>query len=166
MYSLFSGISMLALLLFEWSIDAVPLFVWHFPWTLIRYFALLLSGIIFYLGASEYDQRYFFGISQITNRDMTGKADKHLHRSGILSLIRHPYYVAGILLVLTYSDVTNVSIFSKSIIVLYFIVGAFIEERKLVREFPIDYSRYKHEVAMFIPSLKNITSFVRRSISK
>jgi len=87
-----------------------------------------------------------------------------LNRNGILSLIRHPYYVAGIVLVLTYSEITNISLFPKSIIVLYFIVGAFVEERKLVREFPEEYARYKNEVSMFIPSLKDVSSFVRRTM--
>ena len=101
---------------------------------------------------AHYDTIEFLGIKQ-----MKGNLEEQgFLRQGILAYIRHPLYAGSILLLIGYL------IFAPSIInlitvvcmILYFIVGSYFEERKLIKTFGEDYLKYKNEVPAFIPHLR------------
>jgi protein-S-isoprenylcysteine O-methyltransferase Ste14 len=109
---------------------------------------------LFFLGARHYDARQLLGIKQIregtSNKAITdsGKLDT----TGVLGMIRHPWYAAGILLI--WAGQLDVSaILANTIFTAYLIIGALLEERKLVREFGDEYQAYQKRVSMFIPFL-------------
>ena len=83
-----------------------------------------------------------------------------LHISGILEITRHPWYLAG-LLVLWARDVDSVSLVVNIIFSLYLIIGAKIEEKKLVREFGEAYVEYQSPVSMLVPWKWLATRFQR-----
>jgi len=113
------------------------------------------AGIIMYLGARQYDQPFFFGIRQIRDHLSTHDAEyAGFEVRGILARVRHPYYTAGILFLLAYGDVTASNLILKAVGIAYFIVGAFLEEKKLVAEFGEQYREYQRRVPMFIPRLR------------
>lgn len=74
--------------------------------------------------------------------------------AGILNHIRHPYYTAGVILLLFWGDITATNLILKIVGITYFIVGAFLEERKLLREFGDAYRAYQRRVPMFFPRIK------------
>jgi len=114
---------------------------------------LLVSLVLFFFGARSYDAGLFLGFTQIWEQKENGsgiaKTGK-LDTSGILSVVRHPWYLAGIL-ILWVRDLDVTSLLVNVIFCTYFIVGAWLEERKLVKEFGDQYLAYKKRVPMFIP---------------
>ena len=85
---------------------------------------------------------------------MTGSGG--LDDSGILGLMRHPWYVA-VFFLLWASDLTAATITINLVLSGYLVVGTLLEERKLMIEFGAEYSRYQERVSMFVP-LKWLTA--------
>lgn len=110
-----------------------------------RYLMITVSITITILAIKQYDNRFFLGISQITKN----KSESDFNRAGILNYMRHPYYAAGIIFVIFYNDFTTTSIVWRAVFVLYFIVGAKVEENKLIKEHGQDYLDYMEEVPAF-----------------
>ena len=79
---------------------------------------------------------------------MTRSGD--LDDTGVLGLIRHPWYVAVFIFLWT-RDLTAGTIIVNYVLSTYLIVGTLLEERKLVIEFGQEYQRYQERVSMFIP---------------
>ncbi len=65
-------------------------------------------------------------------------------------MIRHPWYLGGILIVWA-RDLSLSTILNNTVITSYFIIGTVLEERKLVREFGEPYREYQRNVSMFFP---------------
>jgi protein-S-isoprenylcysteine O-methyltransferase Ste14 len=73
-----------------------------------------------------------------------------LKLSGILGMVRHPWYTGGLLLI--WAQKMDRPILMMSLILsVYFIVGALLEERKLTRIYGQDYRDYQQGVSMFFP---------------
>ncbi len=153
-YVVISIATLAPVLWYQWRIETVTWWQWHWPWTLAQYMGLLASGLIFLLAARRYDQRFFFGLRQIADhREDRNTEFSGFEASGILRRMRHPYYSAGILLLVFWGDFTAANLILKIVGIGYFIIGAFLEERKLVREFGEEYRHYQKAVPMFIPRL-------------
>jgi protein-S-isoprenylcysteine O-methyltransferase Ste14 len=95
----------------------------------------------------------FIGIHQIR----TGQTDYHtlsefdtFDTSGILSVIRHPWYTGGILIIWS-SDMYLSTLLVNIVVSIYFVVGSFLEERKLLLAFGDRYREYQKNVSMLIP---------------
>jgi protein-S-isoprenylcysteine O-methyltransferase Ste14 len=110
-----------------------------------RVLMVSLSAVITWMAVRQYDNRFFLGITQITNPDK----EPTFNRAGILNYMRHPYYVAGIIFVIFYNNFTTTSIVWRSVFVLYFIIGAKIEEKKLLAEHGQSYRDYMNDVPAF-----------------
>jgi protein-S-isoprenylcysteine O-methyltransferase Ste14 len=113
---------------------------------------LVISFLLFYLGGRHYDVRQILGIKQIkegtSNKAITATGE--LDTSGVLGITRHPWYLAVILLIWARQMDASV-IFVNVILTSYLIVGTYLEERKLIREFGEKYLTYQKKVSMLIP---------------
>lgn len=116
--------------------------------------ALLLgiAFVLFFLGGRHYDARQLLGIKQIregtSNKVITDTGE--LDTSGVLGITRHPWYLATILLI--WARPLDVSaILVNVILTSYLIVGTYLEEKKLIREFGEKYLAYQKRVSMLIP---------------
>ena len=70
--------------------------------------------------------------------------------SGILSVIRHPWYTASILIIWTrHLDVSALIV--NLILTLYLIIGTYLEEQKLIDELGDEYRLYQKNVSMLFP---------------
>ncbi len=152
---LFNVVAVLTLIpvaLFAYSLRIQPIFSWD---GYLRIGQLLLLGtalLLFYLGGRQYDAGSFLGIRQIRERDwskaitLSGK----LNTSGILGITRHPWYLGGMLLI--WARPLDISaLLVNAILTAYLIVGSFLEEKKLAREFGEQYRAYQRQVSMLIP---------------
>jgi methanethiol S-methyltransferase len=118
-----------------------------------QWLGLVLAALVIYMGAREYDQQYFIGLRQIKEGIVDDVAFP-IKRSGILKFIRHPYYTGGLLfLVFWGGEVSSSLLITKFILSAYLIIGAFLEERKLVALLGSEYEAYQREVPMFFPRL-------------
>lgn len=154
-YVLFSAVTLMPVLLLQYRIDS-PL-LWSPPVYLrvLQWIGVAVALLIFWLAARQYDQPFFLGLRQIReHREGSDSEFSGFASTGILHRMRHPYYSAGILLLLCWGDATPASMILKAIGIGYFLIGAVLEERKLVAEFGSDYQRYQHDVPMFIPKFR------------
>ena len=120
----------------------------------IRFFLIGTAVILFISGGKHYDLNHFLGISQVRTRQA-----KHLLKdepvftvSGVSRVIRHPWYLGGILIVWSAPNSFFPStVITAVIISVYFLVGTMLEEHKLVKHFGDAYRDYQRDVSMLFP---------------
>jgi methanethiol S-methyltransferase len=151
-FNLFAVISLIPVIYYTYSIRQAPFFIWEGYLLPVRYFLLAIGLLILYNGSRHYDMLTFLGLRQIRGNvthnliNTSGRIDS----TGILGVIRHPFYSASILLLWTNNlDITILIV--NLILSLYLIIGTFLEERKLVREFGYEYKEYQKKVSMLFP---------------
>jgi protein-S-isoprenylcysteine O-methyltransferase Ste14 len=140
------------LALYSFRPKEMPIFVWGGAFVLVQYGLLALSAFLFIAAARHYSLSSFLGLAQIR----AGKSNRTLSTapvfatSGILSIIRHPWYAGGLLFIWA-RDLGWTALFTNFILSLYLVIGALLEERKLVEEFGDDYRHYQDRVSMLFP---------------
>ncbi len=151
-YIIFSLLSLLPVLGLEHHFDQKVVFVWHGPWRLLQGGLLLYALVMFWGGKQVYDLDYFLGLAQWrAYRQRASLAEFSFRSRGVLQYVRHPWYSGGIALLLALEPVTDLSLVSRTILILYLVVGTILEERKLVRELGPRYEQYRSRVPMLVP---------------
>ena len=156
-YNACSLITLLPILIYQFSLPEVVFFDWPGFWLLLKIVMYIAAVILFYGGYQVYDQQYVLGLKQI--RELSeGRSQQAMDfkTSGILEYVRHPWYSAGILLVWSFGHISDVSLAFKVILTLYFIIGTKLEEQKLLSEIGEPYRQYCRRVPMLIPWKKLI----------
>lgn len=109
--------------------------------------ALLVTLALFGYGALE-----FIGIRQLI--ELTeGKIairERRMNKTGILGIIRHPLYLATIILLWS-MNATYAGILLNLVLTIYTLVGIQIEEKKLISFFGVEYVEYQRQVPALIP---------------
>jgi methanethiol S-methyltransferase len=151
-YNFFALVSLFPVLYYTFSFRSAPLFGWEGVWRIIPIFMGAAALFFFAAGALRYDFRQFIGLRQIRNDETCAAltADCALDTGGVLSIVRHPWYVGGILAVWV-RPLDAAAIQTNLIVCGYFIVGALLEERRLKAHFGTHYIDYQRRVSMFIP---------------
>jgi len=126
-----------------------PIFRWEGPLGLVQVFLLAVSVCLFVAGGKHYSWARFLGIYQVKAGSSLADSSTFVV-SGIHRIIRHPWYLGGILIVWA-QDLSTSTILINMVINVYFIVGSFLEERKLVLEFGEKYREYQRTVSMLFP---------------
>lgn len=151
-FNLIAIVTLIPVALFAFALRTDSLFSWHGYWRIVQVLCLGVALILFLRGARHYDARQFLGISQIQDRN-TSKAigaSGKLETSGVLNIVRHPWYLGGILLIWARPlDISAIVV--NSVFTAYFIVGSYLEERKLISEYGESYINYQKQVSMLIP---------------
>ena len=151
-YNVVSLVTFIPLVYYSHMLREAPVFRWEGSLESVQVLLLAVSVYLFVAGGRHYSLASFWGISQIA----AGRADSSLADSstfvvsGIHRIIRHPWYLGGILIVWA-QDLSTSTILINMVINVYFIVGSFLEERKLVLEFGEKYREYQQTVSMLIP---------------
>ncbi|UCH04841.1 MAG: hypothetical protein JSW05_01400 [Candidatus Thorarchaeota archaeon] len=117
---------------------------------------LLLSGVVLIALGLVVSAKASQAISVSTVADMRTDRKPELVTDGVYSRIRHPLYLATILLLLGMAAVypfTNVLVFALSLGG-YVLVGAWLEERKLVRQYGQEYQEYRKKAGFMLPGLR------------
>jgi protein-S-isoprenylcysteine O-methyltransferase Ste14 len=152
-FNLFSLATLIPLLMYShsdrWSIE--PIISWQGTLRFIQYGLIGLAAILILGVGRRYSMSRFLGIEQIRGKSGQGMSESgELDSSGILGVIRHPWY-AAVFILLWAGDVTPSGFIVKVILSGYLIIGTLLEERKLVLEFGDRYRQYQNKVSMFIP---------------
>ena len=153
-FNIFAVATVMPLFAYTESLQRPALFRWHGLLIGVQVLLLALSGVLFLGGAWHYDLLQFLGIRQVTTGSShhalseTGK----LNTTGVLRITRHPWYLGGILFVwAAYETMDTAVLVMNMILTTYLIIGAILEERKLVRQFGDEYRAYQMRVPMLIP---------------
>lgn len=147
-YNLFAFFSLAPLVVWGESISYPSLFVWEWPWSLIRGLLWAVSFWIFVAGVRSYDMVEFLGLSFIKRRAQETPAS--ISFDGIHRWSRHPWYLAGFMVLWT-RHLSPQTLVVNLLLSSYLVVGAHLEEIKLVNEYGESYLQYRKEVSMFIP---------------
>ena len=153
---LFTAYSTLAFLLLIFYLRTVP----DRPLYRLEGAGRLLFHAVQVLGAAfllwtPWDFLEFVGIRQWkrSRRGMRGKPERNgrLYTGKAYGIVRHPLYF-GISVILAFHPVQSRNSFvSMCLVILYFYVGTFFEEQRMVRTFGQTYRDYQRRVPRFLP---------------
>ena len=100
-YNLLSGVTLVPIVYYGYTLRGEPIVTWQGGWQLLP--ILLGTVALFFLvsGARRYDLRQFLGLRQLVDEKTCSVLtdDCTLDTGGVLSVVRHPWYSAGILIV-------------------------------------------------------------------
>jgi protein-S-isoprenylcysteine O-methyltransferase Ste14 len=132
------------------------------PWLQWSLHVIQLAGLAFGALAFEYlDGAEFMGFRQVwrylSRREVAGNIEgltqKELVTNGVYRIVRHPMYLAGIVIFTFNPHITVNSLTITVLADLYFIFGLFIEERRFLRIFGDQYREYMRHVPRLVPRL-------------
>lgn len=161
MYRLFYNLISLAL--FGWAMAAYRntpvLYIVPGVWSLVMYLMQVLFIVLLFICVRQTGAGEFIGLP---GADRAENHKPRLVTSGCYSIVRHPLYLFSMLFLLSNPVVTVrwliLSLFSFA----YFIIGALVEERRLLAEFGNEYQRYRQKVPFLIPNATTIRLAVRQ----
>ncbi len=138
--------------------------LWEGPlWFRWMLHLIQLAGLAFGALAFEYlNMREFMGFKQVWRYltrgevagGMEGLTDKKLVTTGVYGIVRHPMYLAGIIIFTFNPNITINSLMITVLADLYFLFGVLIEERRFLKIFGEEYRTYMQHVPRLMPSLK------------
>jgi protein-S-isoprenylcysteine O-methyltransferase Ste14 len=149
-YNIFSAISFLPILYLVATLPAVPLYSVPAPWSYLMLLGQGVSAVLLIVGVLQTDTLYFVGLRQFFEDEKPAK----FVTNGLYRLVRHPLYTAGLLFLWLSTQVTVNSFALHVGVTIYIFIGAYFEERKLLREYGEVYAEYKSRTPMLIPWLK------------
>ncbi len=114
---------------------------WAYPLIIL---ARVLALGIFVYASYQTDILAFTGLKQTHEKTI-------LITNGVYGIVRHPLYASGILLLITKMEMSRLDLIAVLLVSIYLIIGAYIEERRLLSVFGDEYRRYQQQVSMFIP---------------
>jgi protein-S-isoprenylcysteine O-methyltransferase Ste14 len=153
LFTAYSLLAFLLLVLYLRSVPDRPLYRLEGAWRLL-FHAVQAVGVVFLLW-TPWDLQEFIGIRQWRRHrkgELTepGRNDR-LFAHKAYGVVRHPLYL-GISLILAFHPVQSRNTFvSTVVIILYFYVGTFFEERRMGRAFGEEYRKYQGRVPRFLP---------------
>jgi methanethiol S-methyltransferase len=149
-YSVFASISLIAVLVYQYSFNDFRL--WQ-PSVAVTIIAIPFLGVGLYI-MTICIRKYFFhlsGISVFRKKE----PEPVLQRSGLHRFTRHPLYFGTLLAIWSLFVLFPfvVHAIAAVIITVYVIIGIRLEERKLFAEYGDEYKHYSKRVPMLIPNL-------------
>ena len=156
-YNLISMVLLGSLLAFTRKVDSTFIVYFSPPWSIIQYLLQISSLVIFLWALFSYDVFEFLGVRPILDF-MRGKVsiieeNQLLTKHGLLGIVRHPMYVATIIIMWSLNS-TRADIITHIILTVYIIVGIKLEEKKLISKYGQAYIAYQREVPALIPFSK------------
>jgi protein-S-isoprenylcysteine O-methyltransferase Ste14 len=151
-YNILSVVTLAPVLLYTFSLHGTPAFSWQGPWRFLQ-IAMAVSALFFFVaGARHYDLYQFLGLRQLKDEKACSVLtnDCSLDTSGVLNLVRHPWYAGGIFIIWARPLDTS-TILTNLVLTGYFLVGTRLEERKLTAQFGQKYTDYQQRVSMLVP---------------
>jgi methanethiol S-methyltransferase len=151
-YNITATISLMPILMFAHSLPKLIYFEWDGYFFILQVSLILISLVIFIAGSRNYDFLQFMGIQQIIYKSVHKSLSKSgdLKTEGILSITRHPWYTA-FLIILWAREINTTSLVVNFIFSIYLVVGTYLEEQKLIVEFGEPYIKYQQNVSMLLP---------------
>lgn len=128
----------------NWIIYQVPS-----PWNLLMIGGQLLSAILLLIAVLQTDTLSFVGVRQLFEDEGPGQ----LVTRGLYRVVRHPLYTFSLLFIWLTPTMSQNSLTLYIGVTIYVLVGAYFEERKLLRDFGDAYAEYRRKTPMLIPGL-------------
>ena len=152
MYNIFSLVSILPIMYYANTLKAEIFFSWNGYAVVIKYLLIISGFALVISGSRAYSFSLFSGLKQIKSGciEENDISSDNLCTTGVSAIIRHPWYTAVILLLWS-GNFDYSKLIVNSVFTLYLIIGAYLEEYKLIKAFGDQYREYKRDVSMFVP---------------
>ena len=148
-YNIFAAISFIPILYLMATLPDQLAYAVPSPWNWVMSGGQLLSAILLLIAFLQTDSLSFVGLRQLFEVEKSGA----LVTRGLYRVVRHPLYTFGLLFIWLTPTVSQNSLTVFIGATIYTLIGAFFEERKLLRDFGGAYSEYKQKTPMLIPGL-------------
>ena len=149
-YNIFSVISIAPIFYLMVALPDKDFYQIPAPWSYIMLAGQGLSVLLLFVAVLQTDVLSFVGLRQLFEDEKPGR----LVTRGFYSMVRHPLYTFGLLILWLSSSVSLNSFFVYLGLTIYIVVGIYFEERKLLREFGQSYADYQSVTPMLIPGSK------------
>ena len=117
------------------------------PWSTLMRGGQLLAALMLIVAFLQTDSLSFVGLRQLFETEKFSQ----LVTRGLYRVVRHPLYTFGLLFIWLTPNVSQNSLTIYIGATIYTLVGAFFEERKLLRDFGDAYAEYRRITPMLIP---------------
>jgi len=149
-YNLFAGVSFLPILYLSATLPDKPLYQIPAPWSYLMFAGQGLSAVFLLVALLQTDPLSFIGLRQLFEEK---ESPSVLTTSGPYKLVRHPLYTFSLLFIWLMPAMSLNSLTLYIGATLYIFIGAYFEERKLLREFGETYAEYRRKTPFIIPGL-------------
>jgi len=164
LFNLIALTTFILLVLYTKSLKSPFLFRWEGYLTIIQIALLIIAMSLFISGLFKYDVLQVLGIRQIKSgkSHYTLAKSGDIDTSGILSLTRHPWYLATIIFVwIDYREMYVSTLIINLILTIYLVIGTVLEERKLIIELGDSYRDYMNRVSMLFPAKWLLSKYLK-----
>jgi protein-S-isoprenylcysteine O-methyltransferase Ste14 len=148
----YTGIAFVLVVLYLKSVPDAPLFLLE-GWPRVLCRAVQVGGAAFLLW-TPWDLKEFVGLRQWQRRNdpapAPGRNDR-LFTGKAYGVVRHPLYLGISAILAANPGQTRNTAVTTAMVILYFYVGTFFEERRLLRQFGDEYRDYRRRVPRFLP---------------
>ena len=152
-FNLFGFFSFLPVLALPPTLPDSVLYRIPAPWSYLAMTGQFGAVLMLMVGLLQTDTLSFMGIRQLVTIPQYLK-EETLVITGLYRWMRHPLYTAGMLFIWL-TPVMTINWLALYVgVTLYTLVGAYYEERKLVKMFGRAYEDYRKRTPMLIPGLK------------
>ncbi|RME89290.1 MAG: isoprenylcysteine carboxylmethyltransferase family protein [Anaerolineae bacterium] len=148
-YNLFAVITFLPVVALMTRLPDRLLYQLPVPWLYVALLGQALALITLLVGLLQTDLWSFLGLRQIGALENGRK--ESLTVRGLYRWVRHPLYTAGLVFIWLSPVMTRNTLVVFAALTVYILIGAYFEERKLLREFGAAYAEYRSRTPMLIP---------------
>jgi len=149
-YNIFAGISFLPILYLMAVLPNQAVYQIPAPWNYIMFGGQIFAALMLFTAFLQTDSLSFIGLRQLLEKENSGA----LVTRGLYRVVRHPLYTFSLLFIWLSPSVSRNSLAVYIGATIYTLVGAYFEERKLLRDFGEAYAEYRRVTPMLIPGLK------------
>lgn len=161
-YNSFSLITLIPLVVATRLAEGQVIISWEGYLIPVRILFLATAFMLFKGGAKKYDLSYFLGIKQLKTGEqhLLLTDTEEFSETGVFGVTRHPWYFGSLLFLWSILPAYPLPVFFVvCILSIYLVVGAFLEERKIISQYGESYQRYQKRVSMLFPWKWLIRSF-------
>jgi protein-S-isoprenylcysteine O-methyltransferase Ste14 len=149
LYNLLAVVLLLPVLLLPVVLPDQQIYRIPYPWKMVNYAGQAMAVVMLVIAVKQTGISTFAGLRQLFTPEVLDPP--RLVTGGLYRYMRHPIYTASLLFIwLTPTMTCNLLALYIGLTV-YILVGAYFEERKLLREFGEEYQVYKQQTPMLIP---------------
>lgn len=135
-----------------WQINA--------PWSIVFMLVQGVGLVGLTVSIFQIDWLRFAGLRQAwayLNGDSLPLPPEQLHTGGLYGLVRHPLYLFSLLLIWPVSTMSEAYLGFCIGATIYFIIGSYFEEKRMIRVFGDIYTQYQARVPWLLPGAKTLT---------
>ncbi len=149
-YNAFAVISFIPIVWLALSLPDRRLYLADTPWRYMMVAGQVAAGALLVLTLLATDPLHFAGLRQLVE----GPSQSKLVTGGFYRWVRHPLYLFGLIFIWLTPLMTVNLLTIILVLTAYIVVGAALEERRLLQEFGDEYRAYRERTPMLVPGVR------------